>query len=199
VKSPRFLVAIALLVVIIAAFSGRWLVVDDPRKSDVIVVLAGEPGVRPARALELLRQGYAARMVLDVPAAAVIYDRTQLQIAQDYIVRLPERGAVSTCLIPGLSTAAESGNVGRCLASTPAKTVLLVTSDYHTRRALTIFTHCLPQYQFSIAAAYDPAQFGSEWWRHRQWAKINFDEWTKIAWWTVVDRWRCSQNGTPAG
>jgi len=34
------------------------------------------------------------------------------------------------------------------------------------------------------------AQFGGKWWKHRQWAKVNFDEWLRLVWWQAVDRWR---------
>jgi len=48
----------------------------------------------------------------------------------------------------------------------------------------------LPNHEFSVAAASDPAQFGGQWWKHRQWAKVNFDEWLRLVWWQAVDRWR---------
>jgi hypothetical protein len=41
-----------------------------------------------------------------------------------------------------------------------------------------------------VAAAYDPNEFGVQWWRHRQWAKVDFDEWLRLIWWELVDRWR---------
>ena len=68
--------------------------------------------------------------------------------------------------------------------------MLIVTSDYHTRRAMTIFRHHLSQYQFSVAAARDPSRFGDAWWTNREWAKVTLDEWLKLLWWEVVDRWR---------
>jgi uncharacterized SAM-binding protein YcdF (DUF218 family) len=71
-----------------------------------------------------------------------------------------------------------------------ARTVLLVTSDYHTRRALSIFGKSLPAYRYEIAAASDPRDFGAQWWRHREWAKTALDEWLKLIWWELVDRWR---------
>ncbi len=37
----------------------------------------------------------------------------------------------------------------RCLSKLNAKRVLIVTSDYHTRRALSIFSELLPQYEWS--------------------------------------------------
>ena len=40
----------------LVASSATFLIVDNPVKSDVILVLAGETERRPARALELLQQ-----------------------------------------------------------------------------------------------------------------------------------------------
>ena len=64
---------LAVTLVTFAANAGRLLVVDAPERSDVILVLAGETDRRPARALQLLDQGYGRRVVIDVPAAARIY------------------------------------------------------------------------------------------------------------------------------
>jgi len=64
-----------------------------------------------------------------------------------------------------------------------------VTSDYHTRRALSVFRKEVPGYSYSVAAASDPVQFGARWWQHRQWAKNNTDEWMRLLWWELVDRW----------
>jgi hypothetical protein len=97
---------------------------------------------------------------------------------------------LSVCPLDGRSTQAETSDVENCLRPIKAHRVLIVTSDYHTRRALTVFTHRLPQYQFSIAAARNPAKFGDAWWTNREWAKSTFDEWTKLVWWEAVDRWR---------
>jgi len=65
-----------------AANAGRLLVVDAPGPSDVILVLAGETDRRPARALQLLDQGYGRRVMIDVPAAARIYELSQVQLAE---------------------------------------------------------------------------------------------------------------------
>ena len=170
--------------------AARFLVVDEPVISDVIVVLAGETNVRPARALELLRQGMAPRVFLDVQPRDLIYDQQLTEIAQKYVNRIGEANRVSLCPIVGLSTLAEADDVGRCLQSLGAHRVLIVTSDSHTRRSLMIFRHRLPQYQFNVSAARNPGQFGEAWWTNREWAKITFDEWSKMLWWEAVDRWR---------
>jgi hypothetical protein len=171
--------------------AGRILVVNAPQKSDLIVVLAGETDRRPALALDLLHQGYAPRILLDVPASTRIYDSTLTQIAADYVRKLPGASQIAICPIAGLSTRDESHDVATCLSGEHGATrILLVTSDYHSRRALSIFRHDIRGRYFSVAAAHDDSQFGVRWWTHRQWAKICLDEWLRLIWWNAVERWR---------
>jgi len=193
-KGMRKLRAVLIVVLLATLFfsitSGSSMVMDDPQHADVILILAGETDHRPSRGLELLSKGYAPRLIMDVPAGAKIYGSSLMDIASAYMDRLPEKGSMSLCPIVGLSTKAETQDADQCLKGTGARSVLLVTSDYHTRRALSIFRHELPQYRFSVAAAHDQQQFGTSWWNHRQWAKLNFDEWIRTVWWYGVDRWR---------
>ena len=184
------LIVLIALALFLFSTSGHFLIINRPQHADTIVVLAGETDRRPALGLQLLQQGYAPRMVLDVPANAKIYDETMLQISQQYVRELPQAQSVIICPIYGLSTKAESQDVSQCLRTLGVHTILVVTSDYHTRRALSTFRHELPGMQISVAAATDPQQFGGAWWQHRQWAKLNFDEWLRLVWWHVVDRWR---------
>jgi len=191
-RSPRRTLAILFLLLVVAIFAanaGRLLIVENPQASDVIVVLAGETSRRPARALELLNQGYASRVLIDVPAEARIYEFTQLQLAERYVQDLPQHGSVAICPIYGLSTHDESRDVQKCLAQQSGNRVLIVTSDFHTRRALSVFRREVPGKSFSVAAARDDAQFGTRWWAHRQWAKTCFEEWLRLAWWYAIDRW----------
>jgi len=174
----------------LAARAGRFLLVDEPAPSDVILVLAGETDRRPERALQLFAQGYGRRVVLDVPANAKIFNATEIQLAQEYIQHLPQAASVSICPIYGLSTKDESKDVEKCLVGERGKRVLIVTSDFHTRRALSIFRREMPGHEYSIAAAQDGEQFGVKWWTHRQWAKTLVDEWLRLMWWKMVDQWR---------
>lgn len=186
----RVLIVLIVIGLLLGRHAARFLVIDNRQKSDAIVVLAGETSVRPALGVELLRQQVGMRLFLDAEAAEQIFDQPLTEIAQHYINSLPEAKQISVCSIVGLSTAAETVDVARCIGSMTPRRVLIVTSDYHSRRALMIFSHRLPQYQWSIAAAHNPAAFGDAWWTHREWAKTTFDEWTKLVWWEAVDRWR---------
>jgi hypothetical protein len=174
---------------LLAAKAADVLVVDAPRPSDIILVLAGETEKRPERAIELLQQGYGRKIVIDVPEDAKIYQYTELELAESYIQHLPEAAAISICPIVGLSTKAESKDAEKCLAGSGAKRVLIVTADFHTRRAGEIFRREVPQYEYSTAAVPNSGQFGGRWWTHRQWAKTLVDEWMRVIWWKCVDRW----------
>lgn len=178
------------LIVIFAKSAGTILVVDDPQPSDLIVVLAGDTNYRPAQALRLFEQGYAHRILLNVPGESKVYKFTQLELAEKYAHELPEAASIDICPIEGLSTRDESHDVAKCLAHESAKKILIVTSDYHTRRALSIFRHEVPGRTYSTSAVRDVTQFGTNWWEHRQWSKTCLDEWLRLLWWNGVERWR---------
>jgi len=192
-RRKKWWAAAAVLLAVLAlaaADAGKWLVVDDPAKSDVIVVLAGETEKRPEHALELFDQGYGKRVLIDVPSFSSVYGFTSLELAKKYVESLPEAGKVGICPIVGLSTRAEAHDVERCLAGETGTKILLVTSDYHSRRALSIFRGELPQKSFTVGAARDPREFGEQWWKHREWAKTCVGEWMKAVWWNLVERWK---------
>jgi uncharacterized SAM-binding protein YcdF (DUF218 family) len=181
--------SVALLLFLLLT-SGSFLVVNNPQPADVIVVLAGETDRRPALGLDLLSRGLAPQMLLDVSADSKIFGQSLLEISQQYVQKLPQAQSVSVCPISGLSTRDEARDAAQCVAKLGGRRVLVVTSDYHTRRSLSTFRHELPGCQISVAGAVDPQQFGPAWWRHRQWAKLNLDEWLRLMWWEAVDRWR---------
>ena len=141
------------------------------------------------RGLEVLDQGYAPRLLLDVPAQEKIYGLSLTELAQKYVDRLPQASRITICPVYASSTRGEAQDVTRCLQGTGDRRILLVTSDYHTRRAHAIFNRVAPAH-YSVTAAFDPREFGVQWWQHRQWAKTNLQEWAKLMWWELVDRWR---------
>lgn len=164
--------------------------VNSLQRSDVILVLAGETDHRPALAMQLLERGYARRVIIDVPAGAEVYGFSEVDLAGKYAQNFPHAAAVTICPIVGLSTKDESHDAEKCLNREGGKDVLIVTSEFHTRRALSVFRHELPGLTFAVEGSTDDAQFGERWWQHRQWAKTCIAEWTKTIWWNAVDRWR---------
>jgi hypothetical protein len=111
------LLAMVLGVIAFVASAGRILMVRDVRKADAILVLDGETDRRPALGIELLRQGYAPRVLLDASLDGYVYHLTPAQIAEECIHALPPgiAGSVSVCGVSALSTIAEVGQARHCL------------------------------------------------------------------------------------
>ena len=186
----RFLLILFAIAAIFFLLAGRLLLVDSPEHADAILVLAGETQFRPQKAVQFMQQGYAPRLILDVSNQERIFNFSLPELAQQWEQSLPQRQQMSVCPIVGLSTREEAQEAANCLKHFNAHNVLIVTSDFHTRRAFSIFQHELPGLHFSIGAAYNPVTFGTAWWKHREWAKTTLYEWMRLFWWELVDRWR---------
>jgi uncharacterized SAM-binding protein YcdF (DUF218 family) len=189
---PLILAGIFLLLILFLDFAGRLLVVDQPQQSDAIVVLAGGLDNRYYKGLQMLGKGYGKILFLDARTDVVQFGRTPFSMGQAFIQNTagPLLDKTKMCPIRGDSTYEETAHIADCLRPTGAQRVLLVTSEYHTRRAFQIVRARLPQYQWSVAAAYNRYDFGVNWWQHREWAKTTLLEETKLLWWNAVDRWR---------
>src|SRR6476646_8636304 len=98
-------------------------------------------------------------VLLDKRTDQVQFGHTRAETAQEYITRRHLEN-VEVCSGRMASTAEEVAVVAPCLLSQHAHRILIVTSAYHTRRALAIFRHRLPHYEWSVAAAPDESAYG---------------------------------------
>src|ERR1700756_4236069 len=144
-------------IVIWFVLPGSQLIINKPEKADAIVVLAGsEADLRYWHALELLRAGDAQHLFLD-SVDGVTYGHSLIDLARAFVARTAGADAsrVSVCPVEGDSTKDEAPQVNTCLLTLQPlpHNVMLVTDDYHTRRALSIFRNRLPKYRWTAAAA----------------------------------------------
>lgn len=159
---------------------GSYLVKDSPpQKADVAFVLAGDAsGNRILKASELVRQGYVPVAVISGPEGNYGFYECDLAIPfavragypEAYFVRFPNSAH---------STREEAAQGAVKLRSMGVKRVLLVTSNYHTRRALPLFQAAAPEIQFSMVGAPDPNFTPSGWWHTREGEKTFLIEWIK--------------------
>jgi DUF218 domain len=195
-RKPRLLLGTLLVPVLAVAgvlHSGSFLVVEDVRKADAILVLAGDVNDRRyQKGVELLRQDFGPQLLVDASEDVTLYGHTYADWARRFVSENPTeiRDRVRICPIREDSTAAETRYAAKCLSYLPhGSRILLVTSDYHSRRALSVFTNRLSSYWWYVAPASDPTQFGVRWWQHREWAKNEAREFQKLLWWEMVERW----------
>jgi hypothetical protein len=152
--------------------TGEYLVMDQPA-TDVIVVLAGDRNDRRfSRGLELLHQGYAPRMLVDANSNMIFFGRTAA-VLEDQLIRSLNLNVdhVRVCPTHGDSTDEETRYAAQCLRTDQISSALLVTSDFHTRRTISIFKNRFPKYHCSVAASQYDAVFKQNRWQRREWAK----------------------------
>ena len=189
-KRVIVLVFVAVLAIVLMRHAASFLVLNSPQQSDVILVLAGDNAEpRYWHAVELLKADDAKRIVVDLETRRVRWGVSDLQLAA-HVLQETMPGKSEICPTTADSTYSETEDSAKCLAPLNPRSVLLVTSDYHTRRASAIYRARLPQYRWSVAATPEPYDFGTKWWTRRPWAKTTLEEWEKLLWWELVDRWR---------
>ena len=163
---------------------GRGLVYDDgPGKADIAVVLAGDlTGSRMTGAAELARRGYVPAVMVSGPPG--MYGINEADAAIRYMVGA---GYPEEWFIPlknnATSTRDEAVVVLDELKRRGIHSFVLVTSNFHTRRARRIFLDTEqgrgggPQMRVLATPVrdYDP----DTWWRTREGRKVTFLEWTK--------------------
>ena len=181
------------LAVLLFRSSGTFLVVDNREKSDAILVTQGDWLDAPYwTGLHLLTGGYGRELIIDARSNRVFFGRSQAEWAGEFIGKTAGSapGRVRVCPIAADTTAEEALETANCLKRDGIGSVLLVVSDFHTRRSLAIFSRLLPHYRWSITAVSDPTYFSGQWWRKREWIRTVVVEWEHLLWWEIIDRWR---------
>ena len=185
----RFKAALAIVVLLIAGSFfheailkalGAYLVkVDSPAQADVVLVLDGDSsGRRILKAGELARAGYAPSVV--VSGGAGVYGSYACDLAIPFAVR---HGYPESYFIHlennARSTEAEAQAALQWIRAKGYRRILLVTSDYHTRRASSIYRRQAPDLTFITVAAPDEWFTADAWWRNREGRKTFMYEWMK--------------------
>jgi uncharacterized SAM-binding protein YcdF (DUF218 family) len=172
----------------ILRFAGSfWAIDESPQTSDAIVVLSDDDydAVRASRAADLYRASWAPRIVASGrilrPYASIAElmqrDLTDRGVPATAVVRLPNRAR---------NTLEEANAVSEFLSTHGWKKILVVTSNYHTRRARFIYEHALPPgTELRVVAAPDPVYDPNSWWRTREGVKTFFYELVGY----IVARW----------
>lgn len=169
------------------AFHPLWLAAlghalesaDRPEKSDVVVVLAGDAfGNRILKGCELVRDGYAPIALVSGPSGN--YDHYESDLAIPFAVKHGCRPEWFTAIpSDSRSTREEAAVFAGELHRRAVKSCLLVTNDYHTRRAGRLFRDALPDLRIRVIAAPDAEYSADNWWRSRQGTKVFALEWLK--------------------
>lgn len=155
---------------------------DGPRKVDAIVVLGGDGfGDRTLKGAELAKEGYAPIVIVSGPPTLISFESTEeVQYAEQHgypaslfrEVHLPEEAE---------STRTEADELGKRLRAQGIKSVLLVTSNFHTKRAKKLWRMENPWLELSVVPSVDPQRLftPATWWKTRPGQKTFLYEWMK--------------------
>ena len=151
-----------------------WVIEDPLEKADVLIVLSDDNfyADRATRAAELFREGKAPLVVASGrklrPSAGIAelmeHDLVERGVPKDKILRFAQDGD---------STREEAEALAKFAKTKKWHKAIVVTSNYHTRRARYIFHHFFPQdMEIRVASARD-ANFDPEnWWEKRTSTKL---------------------------
>jgi len=187
----RFLIVAVALCVLVFLTSSWWLPAlgwalvrdDGPAKADIAVVLGGDPwGVRISKAGDLVREGYAPVALVSGPPG--FYDVHECEPEIAWAVR---HGYSQAWFIPFPDEARSTQDEARILLPELQRRnvhrALIVTTDYHSRRAARIIRATEREMGIPIdirmITAPDREFHPATWWRNRQGQKTVFMEWTK--------------------
>jgi uncharacterized SAM-binding protein YcdF (DUF218 family) len=190
----RCLLAAAIVVVVcLLLWGGDLLIASDPPPDhvDAAIVLQGSIAAEKARiagAMGLLRRGIAGRALLSVPKESY-WGESIPPVARAYLERTygsDLAARVDFCEMGGDvdSTVLEAAAVIPCIQERHWRSIVIVTSYYHTRRAGILWRRVIrrePTIHIWIDGVADP-EFQQPWCRHRQSAKIWLMETTKLLW-----------------
>lgn len=158
-----------------------WYLVNSeaPQKADAIFVLGGDQfGERIVHAAELARQGFAPKVYVSGPAGIFDYYESDLSIE---FAKRRGYGDVTFVALPNTckSTQDEAERYMPEFRRMGFQHVLVVTSNFHTRRAGRIMRAAGAEPQIHMIAAAAREFHPEDWWQRRQDQKNLFMEWSK--------------------
>jgi uncharacterized SAM-binding protein YcdF (DUF218 family) len=179
-------------------FAGYWLKGNEkPVKSDVIIVLAGEP-TRSFYAADLYNSRYAPAIYISIPIR-----EHGLKMLDDLGIFIPRMEDIYKQILlkkgvheknihflgqSSLSTVQEAEVASNLFRGDSCK-IIIVTSPYHVRRASMIFKDIMKNCQFRVlGTTYEP--FPEKWWTDQDAARNVLLETSKTVFYLLGGRFR---------
>ena len=177
---------------LLRAAGGFWIVQDRMEPADVIIVIGDDDFTadRASEAAALFHGGWAPLIV-----ASGRMLRPYSTIADLMTQDLESRGVPSKAIVRfshrANNTLEEARDLQVLIAQNGWRRILLVTSNYHTRRARYIFRKVLPaNVSLEVVAAFDAEFEPDTWWQSRQGRKTFLLETVRylVAVWELRER-----------
>lgn len=200
-----FVLIILMIVFVAAPRMGKWLIhSQNLQKSDLIFVLMGSIPDRALQTADIYHSGYAGKIVfaneqqfgaeklkpygieLETTASILKSTLVKLRVPQDSIEILPN---VATC------TQDEAIILRDYLKLHPlVKSVIIVTSSYHSQRVSRIFGKALKKSNQSVTLVISSNKYTDfkpiKWWKERDSAIMVFMEYMKLINFYLIEQFK---------
>jgi len=178
---------------------GEYLITEDPlEKADAIIVLSGSLPDRMMEAVDIYKEGYAPLIILTKELKPEGYDellKSGIKIPEGHDLNQAiavKLGVPESALViidkRADSTYSEAEVVYGFLKKRDLKSVILVTSKYHTTRAKIIFNHVT---HGEIKIITRPSKYDSfdpkNWWKERRHLRWTVFEYQKLLHYYLFD------------
>lgn len=175
-----------ILMGIIGANLGKFLVQSDKlEKADAIAVFSGDNGPRTEKGVELLKEGYADYLILS--GGKVYDDVTMAELMKNHAIKL---GVDESKILIDDESATTNENAdftADIIEENNFKSVIVVTSDYHTRRSKLAMEKALEDTLIDgekVSVSVTPSKeekFTTKWWTSGNSVIMVISEYLKLA------------------
>jgi uncharacterized SAM-binding protein YcdF (DUF218 family) len=161
--------------------AGRYIYEKDELKpADVIVVLAGEEEERVEYAVKLFKEEWARKNRIIMTGGPVVGKHTYAGLMKEQAEELGVPGKFILLADRSRSTEEDAKYTGEILKKHGYKSIILVTSPYHSKRASIIFKKILRGVRI-ISAPTDKSWLSfDDWWKRPRDRDMVLNEWSKF-------------------
>jgi uncharacterized SAM-binding protein YcdF (DUF218 family) len=184
-------VLLACAAVLVLRYAGDLLVASDPLPAHAQVAVALNGSItgyvaRRAEAVRLLQTGVVDHVMMSLPPSSYwgenIPNVAQHYFSERYGPKIAQK--VVYCVNSANSTIEEAAALRQCLEQEDWRKIIVVTSDYHTRRARMIWRSALakadPPFELCMHGVLDADFHPRGWWCRRRYVKTWLFETSKL-------------------
>ena len=156
---------------------------DDLKPADAIVVLSGEENERVEYAVYLFREDWAKKDRLIMSGGPLVWRHSWASLMKEHAEYLGISGKNILLEDKSMTTEENARYTKEILRENGYKSLILVTSPYHSRRAAIIFQKVLGKEIKVLSAPVEDSWFKfSDWWKRRRDRAAVFSEYSKFIW-----------------
>jgi len=156
---------------------------DEIKPADVIVVLAGEQEERVRYGTKLLEDDWARKDRIIMAGGPLVWKYTWASLMKEQAESLGIPGKKILLEDKSRSTEEDALYTKEILQQNGFKSIILVTSPYHSKRASLIFERVMGREFKIISAPVDESWFSiDDWWKRRRDRAIVLNEFSRYIW-----------------